>query len=592
MEKKDIRNLPLPEIIAGNVISCQVIDKDFVALNVFRDGTLIKRGFVKKDFSTNYTYVLQENKITNALIREAEYYGSYTKYETVGVEVLEKFFEMESITVDRVYSMITAKRHVKKYQKATDYKQYLFSKIKAVPDKDVLKYAKISSRYIIFDRKEKTAFCTSCKSNIDISLVGKNKEQGKCPNCNKKITFISDKLQKNIKDKTTVVGIQAIDENILVARYWNVERTFFDCKPVFNVFETYRMFCDFNQHSVLETTYWNGVWDKVKPFMGFDGYHYPIYEATYMPYKRELRKAKLDKIFDGVPFAKPVITVECLCLKPFVEKLYKGGLTNLAMTFFNNTYYYYRKEQLYGKTEETLKGIVKAKDKAQLKEMVEQNITVDDLEWIQQYNLDCAISRSVKEILEYKGFYYSRRKFFYTLSKKNAKKIKEYCEENKVSVADYVDYFKACEKLGYIMNDFTRFPKDFITAHDEATGKVKEEENKELYEKAEMTFEKAHENFDYSDENFSIFAPTKALDIVREGQKMHHCVGGYIDKVAEGICTILFVRNNQELDKPLVTVEVRDGKIIQARAFANAAPSEEVRAFLDDFRREKLMMAV
>ena len=60
-----------------------------------------------------------------------------------------------------------------------------------------------------------------------------------------------------------------------------------------------------------------------------------------------------------------------------------------------------------------------------------------------------------------------------------------------------------------------------------------------------------------------IVCPQRANDLVDEGKALHHCVGGYIDNVAEGRCLIVFVRRVEEPKKPYVTVEVRDGKIAQ-----------------------------
>lgn len=63
-----------------------------------------------------------------------------------------------------------------------------------------------------------------------------------------------------------------------------------------------------------------------------------------------------------------------------------------------------------------------------------------------------------------------------------------------------------------------------------------------------------------SNKELQIVCPKQANDLVDEGKALHHCVGGYIDSVAEGRSLIVFVRRVEEPKKPYVTVEVRDGK--------------------------------
>ena len=45
---------------------------------------------------------------------------------------------------------------------------------------------------------------------------------------------------------------------------------------------------------------------------------------------------------------------------------------------------------------------------------------------------------------------------------------------------------------------------------------------------------------------------------------MNNCVSSYIKRVIEGSCDILFLRYKDCPDESLVTIEVRDNKIVQA----------------------------
>lgn len=95
-----------------------------------------------------------------------------------------------------------------------------------------------------------------------------------------------------------------------------------------------------------------------------------------------------------------------------------------------------------------------------------------------------------------------------------------------------------------------------------------------------------------SNEELQIVCPKRANDLVAEGRALHHCVGSYIDRVAEGRCLIVFVRRVEEPKKPYVTVEVRDGKIAQIHGDHNSDPTEEVKKFVDLWSRKVLPMAL
>ena len=78
----------------------------------------------------------------------------------------------------------------------------------------------------------------------------------------------------------------------------------------------------------------------------------------------------------------------------------------------------------------------------------------------------------------------------------------------------------------------------------------------------------------------------------REGQALHHCVGTYIERVAAKKCLIVFVRRVEEPEKPFVTVEVSNGKIVQIRGERNSDPTKEVKKFVDLWSRKVLPMAL
>ena len=136
------------------------------------------------------------------------------------------------------------------------------------------------------------------------------------------------------------------------------------------------------------------------------------------------------------------------------------------------------------------------------------------------------------------------------------------------------------------------FPKNCAAAHDreaERIQKINDAQKKKAFCMAYAGFARKAA---LSNKELQIVCPKQANDLVDEGKALHHCVGGYIDSVAEGRSLIVFVRRVEEPKKPYVTVEVRDGKIAQIHGDHNSAPTEEVQKFVDLWSRKVLPIAL
>ena len=94
-----------------------------------------------------------------------------------------------------------------------------------------------------------------------------------------------------------------------------------------------------------------------------------------------------------------------------------------------------------------------------------------------------------------------------------------------------------------------------------------------------------------SEAGLMVIPPKSAEEIVEEGQKLHHCVGGYVSRVAKNECTILFLRKEEHPDIPFYTMEVREGKVKQLRGDGNCDPTPEVKAYFELWKKEKLLPA-
>lgn len=114
-------------------------------------------------------------------------------------------------------------------------------------------------------------------------------------------------------------------------------------------------------------------------------------------------------------------------------------------------------------------------------------------------------------------------------------------------------------------------------------------------EQAEM-FEKAYKDFKpfvTGDKVYSIVRPKNADDVKHEGSALNHCVASYISKILKRNCLIVFLRKADKLDKPLVTIEIENEAIVQARGASNRSITEdEYKAICEYAKKNKLKVRV
>ena len=87
--------------------------------------------------------------------------------------------------------------------------------------------------------------------------------------------------------------------------------------------------------------------------------------------------------------------------------------------------------------------------------------------------------------------------------------------------------------------------------------------------------------FDYK--NWTIIYPKSTQDIKDEAVQQNNCVASYIDKVIDGQCHILFLRHKDNKNKSIVTIEVRDKKVVQQKGKFNRDTNEEEKLVLTKY---------
>ncbi len=167
------------------------------------------------------------------------------------------------------------------------------------------------------------------------------------------------------------------------------------------------------------------------------------------------------------------------------------------------------------------------------------------------------------------------------------------------SLLKYVDYLMTYEGIDsyflvreigdyanmmhQISRKFEKYPRYFLSTHKIAARNYNRLK-KEFSEKIFATRIKPEYEITYGDYKFVY--PKCTQDIKDEAVQQQNCVASYIDRVVDGRCDILFLRKKDNPTKSVVTIEVRDGKIVQAFQAYNTPCNEEQREAIEYFNKK------
>lgn len=151
----------------------------------------------------------------------------------------------------------------------------------------------------------------------------------------------------------------------------------------------------------------------------------------------------------------------------------------------------------------------------------------------------------------------------------------------------YIDYLKECRQLGYDMNNKkVLFPENLQAAHEATSEKIQIQTDAEKKEDFIKSIKKLYDRPEYREDALLIRPARDPEELAKESAALHHCVRTYVDKVVRGSCVILFIRRTSDQDKPYFTLELSpEGKIVQCRGDRNCAYPEDVKEFLERWKK-------
>lgn len=133
-----------------------------------------------------------------------------------------------------------------------------------------------------------------------------------------------------------------------------------------------------------------------------------------------------------------------------------------------------------------------------------------------------------------------------------------------------------------ILRDMERDPERNARYADEMAAK---------YPGAEENLKAVRGKYEYQNGEYMVIVPERLVDIVKEGNALHHCAGAserYFERIMSRETYICFLRRADEPQIPFYTIEVEpDGTIRQHRSYLDEEPGiEEIRGFLKEWQKE------
>ncbi len=220
-------------------------------------------------------------------------------------------------------------------------------------------------------------------------------------------------------------------------------------------------------------------------------------------------------------------------------------------------------------------------DKRFLPFMSENNISYKELKILQFY------PTTDIELLKYFSRYYWNINI---LENTNVDLIlvKKCLEKNNLSshyISEYFDYISMAKELKLDVKDKNiLYPNNFREAHDELYNQIEVINDPIIDEKIKSLSVVLSLN-KYEDETYVIYPASSIQDLVEESRQQKNCVRTYCEMVSNNESQIYFMRKKSELDKSLVTIEVRDKHIIQARVKYNKLPNNELNKILNKWEK-------
>lgn len=579
-------------------------------------------GFDMNDLKFDST---NEKKETEQFLRQVGYRRS-DWYEII--ESLEFEFDRE-------------KRWAAQMQKSKK-QQDLINQIPEIPEniREWIYEKECEEEYIFFDKEKGSWGCSGCGAEIPDTRLKRLSDGGKvrhndmteCPNCKKKLVAKkrTDKMQK----KTGVYLILPINKEASVIEYYDVRITWKYRRYTVELDESvlimaYKIGANPRRKYNVRLFYADG-WGNFetgnrKNKRAKEGWLYPgnygdVLENT--EYKDGIRVLhQLASAGEKLNYNKLLIGIQRLSnFENVVEYLFKGRFHRMLREALEKvdvwSSYYYGELRVTGTTLEEVFGL---QDRQKINRIRDEDGGEKMLVWI-RYSEEIGKKISKETLAYMMENEISPNDYSNNIKNQSPQQVQNYLEKQRAAeykgmkpsevLEQWLDYLSMCKAAGKdLEDDMVLKPKDLKLRHDQmvenenqlkivkAMQNNKEyreqeaEKMREKYPEAEKNLNDIRKRYEYQDEEYTIIVPHDLVEIIEDGQALHHCAGAserYFDRIESRETYICFLRKTETPRIPFYTIEVEpSGTIRQHRSYLDEEPGiEQIRGFLRKWQKE------
>ena len=478
--------------------------------------------------------------------------------------------------INEIEEKINSEKREKRYEKRMQKIKEESEEIRPIT-KELRQWAEKQMESYLF-YKESTGFCGKCGQEVKLDRrkqkITHNK-RGICPSCRKRITYKAAGRQPHIEDSIKVVRFQKTNFGIAAIESLVVKKSFAENKEsvriadrfIWFIEENYKLFNELAEES-SEETYWydTGTMNTGKARI------YPknlkqIIKGTWLSH------SGIDVVasWKGKQEQYEMI-IENYMQNPQLELVIKANMRKLTRQLWS----YDRFLNKGTKLNEVL-GLTKAN----MRKARDYDLGRDEIRVLRN-DPDGKLSNDEVIALANAGCHYlTALRTFTTI-----KKIANYTQKGH-DAGIWVDYLKMAKDLGYNMKDkAVLFPRKLKDKHDDLAKIMKIQGDNIREKKYQQRIPELKALYSYETSKYKIIVSESLKVIVEEGQNLHHCVGTYTEKVAEGETDILFIRKQGEEDASYYTMEVKNLEIIQYRGAYNNLHNNPVPKEIDQFVKQ------
>lgn len=466
--------------------------------------------------------------------------------------------------------------------------------------------------------KDVPGVCSAC--GIEVMLSGvKQGAKLICPHCRKELTAKPrSRRGSNMYDRKTCQVIQRTSKNELVIRIIKVYYRYKNDIPDVQIYENARQFIYKNpdgrvcaeayyysyNNGFLLTHWKNGERPKYSQWQ-------ECYEADTCGhvYTKNLQDELAGTPWQYCPVAEyynhwhdPMESLPFLSAylnHPRMEHLVKTGFYSLV----SDIVYRYACGNIDESQNRTHKILgVAAEDVGFLRsidvniaalQIFQQYAGIKDRQKLLMWQIVNKVEYNVLPILQYmtvhKAVKYLDNQYGFLRLRKTKYGAQRYKDMQEL-VTEYRDYLEMCRKLGYdLKNSFVKYPADLQKAHDKAAKSMKHKANAIMRREFAAVYKSIAGKYDFEKSGMKIVYPKNPDDVIREGYELHHCAGcGYVERIADHECVILFLRRCSDLQHSYYTIEIQGNKVVQVRGMKNCSATPEVKDFIDTWEQRVL----